>query len=225
MRVNEAWHDRLGWAFDLIADDVSTRRRAHSRLLDTRLRCSEAQRRFNEVLRRPNHPKHAGRLAAYLRARDNTLPDALWDDVKPKTLAAWGGLPCALLYLRWEALFPDEWFEHAKSWGTKQSLLSLFTRGSDYVPETVADQLIDLVTMAVRREHRCEDVGYARLARALDRPKLRMSLASVSDLPTEPARSRARYLLWLLDHPGAPQPKKNQWLAWLGAQSGRHVGT
>jgi hypothetical protein len=28
-------------------------------------------------------------------------------------------------------------------------------------------------------------------------------------------RRRVRYLLWLLDHPEAPRPKKSQWVGWL----------
>jgi hypothetical protein len=218
MQVDDAWHDRLGWAFDLIAHDASERHRAHARLVETRRLCDEALDHYNQVFYEPDHPERRHRLATWLQARRDTLPDALWESIDPMSLAAWAGLPYALLYLRWEALFPDEWFAYAKGWGTKRGLLSLFTRASNDVPDTVVDQLIDLVVLAARREHRCKDVGYARLARALDRPQLRARLAAIADQPIEPARLRAGYLLWLLDLPDAPQPKKSQWLSWLSSQ-------
>lgn len=221
MEIDDAWHDRLGWAFDLIAEDATDRFRAHARLMETQRLCIEALQRFNQVFYEREHPEYRHRLATWQQARRGTLPDALWENVDPRTLAAWAGLPYALLYLRWEALFPDEWFAYAKGWGTKQVLLSLFTRGSNDVPGSVVDQLIDLVVLAARREHRCEDVGYARLARVLDRPHLRARLAAVAEQPIEPARLRAGYLLWLLDHPDAPHPKKSQWLSWLSAQDSR----
>lgn len=218
MQPNNAWHDRLGWAFDLIANDVSDRHRAHRRLLRTQEQVHEALRRCNQIWKQPEHPEYQERHDAWHETQQNTLPHALWSYDSPRTLATWDGLPYALLYLRWEALFPDEWYMIGKSWGTKSSLLQLFISGRRDLPANVVDDLIDLVILAVRREYRCEDVGYARLARALDTSKLRTLLTTIADQPVEPAQLHARYVLWLLNHPDAPRPKRSQWLSWLSGQ-------
>src|SRR4051812_43628961 len=109
MGTRDSWHERLSWAADLIADDSSDRRRAHLHLMHTQRRCARALREYNQVWDRPQHPEYDDRASELRYARDNTLPDALWQFINPGTLADWDDLPHALLYLRWEILFPDEW--------------------------------------------------------------------------------------------------------------------
>lgn len=154
----------------------------------------------------------------YIAERQMTLPDALWEFIPPWSYADWAGLKYVLLYLEWEAQYPDEWMASAKSWGTKHGLLHDLARAVPSLATEVIDQLVDLIGLAVRREHRCEDVGYAVLARAVGGSRLRRLLLELSDDPDEGFRSRARYLLWLLDHPEAPKPKVGQWKAWLRSQ-------
>ena len=218
MRTDDGWAERLGWAFDLISESLSDRRRAHARLLETQRRRSEALRHHNEIWGQYENPEWHVRANLYHEARAHTLPDALWEGITWDELAGWGGLPYALLYLKWESRYPDEWFTYGKSWGTKHWLLNDFAKAAHLLPAEVTRLLTDLILHAVHREHRCEDVGYARLARTLDGPELRERLAGPAADPDDTYRRRAQYLLWLLDHPEAPRPRKRQWLIWLASQ-------
>jgi hypothetical protein len=215
----EEWHDRLGWAFDLISDDVVVRHRALARHTRTRQLRHEAFLWYNQIWNQPDHPQYRERRDAWHRAQeDTTLRDALSSYVSPQAVAAWDGLPYAVLYLRWEATFSQEWHTYAKSWSLKGSLLRLLADVRADLPADIVDDLVDLTLLAARRVHRCQDVWYARLARRLDGTRLRTQLTAIADQPTEPARTRARYVLWLLNHPDAPRPKRSQWLSWLNDQ-------
>ncbi|MEV4412572.1 hypothetical protein [Catellatospora sp. NPDC049609] len=120
----------------------------------------------------------------------------------------------AVLYLRWETEYPDEWASLGKSWAAKRHILrTLATQGP--TPETHGD-LLALVGAAVRREHRCEDLGYVKLARALHQPSVRMIVEWAEDDLDGLVRLRAGYLRWALDHPGAPVTAAS-WHAWLRA--------
>ena len=106
-----------------------------------------------------------------------------WEYVPPDAYAQWGGLKYLLLYLEWESRYPDEWMAAAKSWGMKGTALQDLTMALPYLPAEVIDQLARLVCLAVRREHRCEDVRYAVLARAIGGVRLRPLLAGPADDP------------------------------------------
>jgi hypothetical protein len=214
MSVSDSWDDRLGWAHDLVADDSTTRQRAHARLTETQRHRAEALHRYNEVWSNTEHPEYRVRLDEWANAQSRTLPDALWH-IGPGAAAEWHGLPYALLYLQWECRFPEEWQAHAKHWGTKKVLLNVLTRHGDGLPAETTGPLVDLIIEAVSRPYRCEDVGYARLARTLDGAALRGRLEMEAGKRPEIDRRRVRYLLWLLEHPGAPRPKRTQWLLWL----------
>lgn len=215
--MEEAWSARLGWAWGLISEFPSDRRRAHAHLALTQERRSEALSRSNEIWHQKENPDRRIRYEEYLEARRRTLPDALWENLSFRALPSWDGLPYALLYLRWEARFPDEWFTRAKSWVTKRWLVHNLARGVHLLPSDATRQLLDLVILVVRREYRCEDVSYARLARALDGQELRERLEAITHESYGLHTLRARYLSWLLDHHEAPHPKKHQWLTWLAS--------
>lgn len=210
----ESWDDRLGWTFDLIADDPAKRHRAHAMLAEAQRHRTEALRRYNDVWNNNKHPEYGVSLDAWANAQSRTLPDGLWH-VGPDRSGEWHGLPYGLLYLQWESRYPDEWWAHAKHWGTKKSLLHKFTRHHQSLPPDTTPPLIDLIIEAISRRYRCEDVGYARLARAVDRDKLRARLDMEAGERPGIDRRRVRYLLWLLDHPEAARPKKAQWAGWL----------
>ncbi|MFC9795241.1 hypothetical protein ACFVJI_21595 [Streptomyces sp. NPDC127584] len=218
----EAWHERLGWAFGLIADDPAEREAALARLDWARRNAWAALDRYNELwhLTRSLGPEEQYQEAAFKRAREvyadmrgQTLPEGLWGGQGA------GGpcLPYALLFLEWEARFPREWTEHAKAWGTKQSLIRSMAV-ADHDQPTRA-KLIDLVEIVVQRAHRCKDREYARVARAVDGEDLRhrLSTAVTSDNPW--ARLHAGYVLWLLDHPEVPNTRP-VWRAWVTETAG-----
>ncbi|MFF7816242.1 hypothetical protein ACFZCF_30650 [Streptomyces sp. NPDC007945] len=98
------------------------------------------------------------------------------------------GLPYALLFLEWEARFPQEWTRHAKSWGTKQSLIRDMAR--THQDEAVKATLTDLVEIVVRRAYRCKDREYVRVARAVDSADVRGRLDRAVDSDSPWARCR-----------------------------------
>jgi hypothetical protein len=208
------WDDRLGWAFDLVSDAPERRGRARQRLLESRERWSAALRSYNEVWNERDHPEFQARQHAFSRAHDFTFPHALWRR-GTEPMSRWAGLPYAVLYLRWEATYPDEWTPFRTSWGSKRNILRDLVRVADELRPPVVHQLEDLVMLAVRRHYRCEDAGYARLARSIDSPRLRDRLTAAARSTDEPRRTHAAYLLWLIENPSLPHPKIPQWKTWL----------
>jgi hypothetical protein len=78
----------------------------------------------------------------------------------------------ALLFLRWEASYPDEWRapdSHAYSpWSIKQAVLGRF--GDSGVPDMLRSEAADLVLTAVLRPYRCKDWRYALLVDHVQTP-------------------------------------------------------
>ncbi|MEV0121211.1 hypothetical protein AB0I16_06560 [Streptomyces sp. NPDC050703] len=141
----------------------------------------------------------------YYRACGRSLPEALWDRPAGEDITAWPGLPYALLYLEWEARYPEEWTRHAKDWGTKASLIRALA-----VPEHIASveaALTDLVEIVVLRPYRCKDREYVRLCRVLDGDDLRGRLAAAARSEHAWARRHAAHVLWMLDHPEVPNTR------------------
>ncbi|MFE2014385.1 hypothetical protein [Streptomyces sp. NPDC059491] len=218
------WDARLGWAGGLIAEDPAERTAALDRHLEARRKVGAALRRFNE-LRRPGEwlggpvptdvtPSRAA-YEEYREAMRRVLPDALWNrpggDVR-----TWAGLPYALLFLEWEAGFPEEWTLHAKKWGTKERLLRDVAVPGHAEPARA--RLTDLVETVVRRPYRCKDRAYVRVARAVDSAELRARLECAARSDTPWARRHARYVLWLLDRPDVPNTV-HVWQTRLEAQA------
>ncbi len=118
-------------------------------------------------------------------------------------------VPFAVLFLRWEADFPDEWGEAGaltwSHWGTKEGLLR--TLAGHGVPEDSQGAVLDLVAAALTREYRCKDWRYVPLARRVDGPDLR-------DLLTKMEGPRARFVRYVLDEPALAVTRKT-WRRWL----------
>ncbi|MFD8544548.1 hypothetical protein [Streptomyces sp. NPDC059649] len=220
-----AWHERLGWAFGLIADDPAARTAALAHLIEARRQVADALVRFNEMWRltlplgaeeQYQEPAFLEARRKYHRAQGRSLPDGLWGGPASGDLATWPGLPYALLFLEWEARYPQEWTQHAKAWGTKQSLV----RGMALAPQedAIRAKLTDLVELVVRRAYRCKDREYVRVARAVDGADLRGRLHRAVDSDSPWARCQAGYVLWLLDHPDMPNTP-HVWRAWVAGRA------
>jgi hypothetical protein len=222
------WRDRLGWAFGLVADDAAARQRALERLAEVRRAVGDARARYNELwaLTQPlgtdeqwREPAFLAAVRALHEAQRYTLPDGLWGGSRVGVdVTTWPGLPYALLFLEWEARYPQVWTAHAKAWGTKQSLIRELAVGGHR--EWVKAKLTDLVEIAVNRAYRCKDRDYVRVARAVDGADLRARLASAARSDHPWARVHGGYVLWLLDRPAVPNTRR-VWLRWLAEH---HVG-
>jgi hypothetical protein len=219
------WDERLGWAFGLIADDPAARTAALVRLAEAQRKVADALGRSNEMwwLTRPLGVDEQYREPAFLQARQKyqqaqrrSLPDGLWNRPVGGDLATSPRLPYVLLFLEWEARYPQEWTRHAKSWGTKQSLIRDVARA--HQDAAVKAKLTDLVEIIVHRAYRCKDREYVRVARAVDSADLRGRLGRAIGSDSPWARCQAGYVLWLLDHPDLPNTR-HVWRAWVAGQA------
>ncbi|MET7472792.1 hypothetical protein ABZT17_00305 [Streptomyces sp. NPDC005648] len=159
-----AWAERLGWAFGLISEDPAARGAALVHLAEAQRKVLDALARSNEMwlLTRP--------LGADKRYREPACVNVL-------------------LFLEWEARDPLEWTQHAKAWGTKQSLIRKVARARQ--EEAIKAKLTDLVEIVVHRAYRCKDREYVRVARAVDSADLRGRLDRAADSDSPWARCHA----------------------------------
>ncbi|MDI1461394.1 hypothetical protein QEZ54_10475 [Catellatospora sp. KI3] len=202
----------FAWTFDVVHPDPERRQTA---LETERMYQAEWSRLSSQA--RVVHQRVAehDQLSAAMRdAYDLMFAAPIWhymtSDATPAELAPFARH--AVLYLRWETEFPDEWAEHAKSWTAKRLILrALAAHGP--TPQTHGD-LLALVDAAVRREHRCEDLGYVKVARTLHEPSVRWLIEAALGHPDPLTGLRAGYLAWALDHPAAPVTPAS-WRAWL----------
>lgn len=214
----DVWHERLGWTFGLIASDPAERAAALVRLAEAERNTQDAWNRYNRAWRR-RYP--LGRQAArrnYLEALRYSLPGGLWDRPTGPDISMWPGLPYALCFLEWEARYPHEWTRHAKSWGTKESLIR--DVAAAHHDETVRRKLVELIETIVQRPYRCKDREYVRVARAVDSRDLRSRLERAACAGDPWAQRHARYVLWLLDRPEVPNTR-HVWQTWLAAHPER----
>lgn len=217
--TDDAWSARLGWALGLIADDPAERAVALDRLADARRRVQEAQGRFNELWWPPapcgeqvedRDPAIDEAARGLDQARRKVLPDALWGCIT--CAASQPALPFALLFLEWEARYPQEWTRHAKAWGAKQALIRCLA--VPHHEEAVRRKLTDLVEIVVHRPYRCKDREYVRVARAVDSADLRRRLDHALRSNSSSARRHAGYVSWLLDRPELPNTR-HVWRTWM----------
>ncbi|MEU3290492.1 hypothetical protein [Streptomyces longwoodensis] len=220
-----AWAERLGLAFGLIADNSTVRGAALARLTEAQRKVANALGRFNEMwlLTRPLGTDEQYREPAFLQAwrkhqqaQRCSLPDGVWSGPANGDLAGWPGLPYALLFLEWEAKYPLEWTQHAKSWGTKQDLIRQVARARH--EEATKSKLTDLVEIVVHRAYRCKDHEYVRVAGAVDNADLRSRLHRAADSDSPWARCHAGYVLWLLDRPDLPNTRRI-WQTWVAGEA------
>ncbi|MEU5598945.1 hypothetical protein [Streptomyces sp. NPDC020298] len=222
---DDGWTERLGWAYGLISPIPAERSAALDRQALARARTDAARTRYYEAWRRSTIGlllTARGRAAAertYEEAANRCLPEALWPRHAPREdTGTWPGLPFALLFLEWEARYPQEWTAHAKAWGTKEFLIRDLAKIS-HDPDVRA-KLIDILDVIVRRPYRCKDREYVRVARAVDGDELRTRLTRAHGSEQPWARRHAGYVLWLLDHPETPNTR-HVWTTWLARERER----
>ncbi|GAB3856175.1 hypothetical protein ACFPIJ_58960 [Dactylosporangium cerinum] len=206
--MDTTWEGRLGWTAGLVADDPVVRVRAQRRLTVMRRLMYAALRRLYAVPGRLDDPERAGLLAHYRLRQSFCFPEGLGPKEPLGTSAC---LPYLIRYLEWEVRYPDEWYATAKDWTAKEVLLRHLTREFADLPVAAKRRLVELVVLVIRREYHVEDVSWARLARAVDLPEFRGRLAELDDGTNAVPAKRARFLLWLLDHPEAPQLQRIHW--------------
>ena len=124
--------------------------------------------------------------------------------------------PYAVLFLRWEADFPEQWRTAGpwSPWGLKKRVLRQFADMD--VPELEAEEVAWLTLRAINRNQRCEDLGYVLVARSLDSPMLRAGIAAALHSPLPTVRLRASYVGWAMDNIQAPVTLAS-WRAWTAA--------
>jgi hypothetical protein len=206
----------LAWAFDLISPDPVRRHDALARHRLVEADWLRAQQRVNSLW------ADAGSLSPADPGRARTMKRALADlgEAEDRRLirAVWRWrpgvsshlLPIAVLYLQWEASYPDEWCKH---WLTKKWLLRELSRLESYDAE-LRQRLGALVLAAVNREHRCEDAGYARLARAIADDRLIAQLGEAEASGDGRTRLRASFMLFFIASPDAAATPAT-WRRWL----------
>ncbi|MGV9705829.1 hypothetical protein [Streptomyces sp. NPDC003483] len=211
------WNERLGWAYGLIASDPAVRAVALVRLAAAEKDTRDALDRYNKTWRWRYSLRRKAARRKYEEICKYSLPDALWDRPAGPDIVAWPGLPYALLFLEWEARYPQEWTRHAKAWGTKQGLIRDVAVA--HHEETVRTKLADLIEIVVQRPYRCKDREYVRVARAVDSDDLRTRLKKAARSDNPWAQRHAGYVLWLLDRPQVPNTR-HVWRTWLAAAPG-----
>ncbi|MEV0567117.1 hypothetical protein [Dactylosporangium sp. NPDC050588] len=140
------------------------------------------------------------------------LPSRPWLDrvLRRRRLAK-----AAVGFLASEATDPQTWRAGPwpwSPWTLKEGVLRTFTALG--APAAVAATLRDLIVGATGRQHRCKDHRYWGLARTLDSPTLRARLRAAATDGAEPTRLRARFVLWLLEHPEHRTDGRG-WRRWL----------
>jgi hypothetical protein len=188
------------WLYDLVDPDDQVRGRALARQ-----RAHVAAPFWPEAERsRHETQSFGGPIAAFLH------PFYLVPDM---TFA-----PFALLYLRWEARYPDDWRAPESNlyspWSIKEQVLRRFATSG--VPDALRPEAADLVLAAIQRPYRCKDWRYARLIGRVDSPAFRDRVNALAHGPLLAAR--ARFVLHVAEHPGQPV-NRNSWRRWVADET------
>lgn len=121
-----------------------------------------------------------------------------------------------LLFLRWEACYPDDWRARASNpyspWSMKEGVLARF--GHSGVPDALRSEAADLVLAAVLRPYRCKDWMYALVVDHVQTPAFRDRLRALADDADPLLSARVRFLRHVADQPGRPLSRKS-WRRWL----------
>ncbi|HJP80484.1 MAG TPA: hypothetical protein VJ914_39805 [Pseudonocardiaceae bacterium] len=122
----------------------------------------------------------------------------------------------ALLYLRWEACYPQDWRAPESNlwspWSTKEDVLRWFGRSG--VPDTLRAEAVDLLLGAIARPYRCKDWQYIRLVDHIHDRTFRDRVGALADATDPLVAARARFVLHVADHPGRPLNRRT-WQHWL----------
>ena len=201
------------WMLDLIARDAVVRNRALSRHQALLAATAEAWNRWSQV-RADTSVRTAPRLAA-----EKEQAWAAYRSAEGQTMAgpiAERRVPYLVLYLRWEARYPQEWGAPGSwrwsPWSTKEVVLSHFDRHG--VPSRHRAPVADLIIAALGRPYRCKDWRYAPLVRhVVDKPFLaRVEALHEADDPL--VRLRARFITHVARHP-EQRVKQRSWQRWI----------
>jgi hypothetical protein len=219
------------WVFDLIEPCAQRRRTALDRHREL-LRAGRAVRdRCNALAVEATRRAEPRLIAALDQARaeydgihQQTIFGPLGAFLEPPTDDPLDGDPAryaayALLFLRWERHYPDEWREAGtltwSPWTRKELVLKRF---SDLgVSAGQQRDLADLLLGVVAGPYRCKDWWYAALARHVAGPRLRHGLALLRRGPDPLPRLRAEFLLDVLDQPTV-RITRTTWRRWLAAR-------
>nr|WP_239543055.1 hypothetical protein [Micromonospora terminaliae] len=219
----------------MVATDPVTRHRALDRHQAMVAAASDALHRSNALWL--SHYRSRSSQPRLRAAMDQAHADFRWHDRQTiygplgafrdaadgdgVTRALWA--PFVVLYLRWEADFPEEWQAPESRmwspWGTKEALLRRLDR--DVIPEGIKPQIAELILAALRRPYRCKDWGYACLVRQLDDPLFldRVAMLARADDPLvqldDPlVQLRVQFVLHLVAHP-EQRITRTSWRRWL----------
>jgi hypothetical protein len=110
------------------------------------------------------------------------------------------GEPYAVLFLTWEARFPDEWRCADKWWSrasTKDMILRTMARQGVTAERRQAVE--DLLLSAVSGPYRCKDWRYSAVARKINSETLRSGLDQIASSADEEASLRAQFVLSRLE--------------------------
>ncbi|MGW4152177.1 hypothetical protein ACWEDF_03340 [Micromonospora chersina] len=215
------------WLFDLVATDPVARHRALARHQAILAAASDALDRANALW--AAHYRSRSSQTRLGAALDQARADVRWHmgqtvygpfraaaDGDDTAHARWA--PFAVLYLRWEAEYPDEWgapesrmWSH---WGTKEGVLRRLDR--DGVAEDIRPQIAELILAALRRPYRCKDWAYACLVRHLDHPLFFHAVEMLTSVDDPSVRLRAQFVLHVAAHP-EQRITRTSWRQWLNA--------
>ena len=219
----------LSWVYDLVAPDDAVRGRALARHQALVAEMVRAQQQVNAVWARAGtiEPREPHLSAEMDQARADlswhtrrSLPGLLGEFWSADALVRELHAPFAVLFLQWEANYPDEWRQPASHrwspWGTKESVLRAFARRE--VPDSVLPQVRDLVVEALLRPYRCKDWMYARLIQHVADEDFLGRLGGLLDAEDPLIRLRAQFALHLAEHPGQGI-NRTTWRRWLAASA------
>ncbi|WP_143046956.1 hypothetical protein [Amycolatopsis xylanica] len=115
----------------------------------------------------------------------------------------------AVLYLRWEVTFPEEWRAPNANmwspWARKEGALRRL--GREGVPARVKDSAVELLDAVLRRPYRRKDWNYAEVARRVD-------YADRLDVLYREQPLRAEFIQYVIANPQVHITRKT-WTRWL----------
>lgn len=232
MRVEFTGPDVGAWVFDLIASDDLVRHRALTRHRELVARSLNALHWSNRVWMQAGTPApEQPHLAAEM---DQARADQRWHhgqtifgyldaflDADPRDTAIramyW---PFVVLYLRWEACYPDEWRSRYSSpcspWTFKEVVLGALGRHG--VPEEMRPNAADLIITAIQRPYRCKDWMYALMVRHVADMEFHDRVTALTRADDPFARLRAQFVIDLVRYPERKITRKT-WRRWLEHQN------